>query len=210
MEKKLPVLLSAAALAAGILALALTLVVLLRPAGPDPAEAYRMEKRDEIADMVLQRQVVPEDYLRYLDEPLAEEVRAYNEATANLHQHYAQMAGNIVNSLFYAFDDAGELDENGQLRGPEAYQQPEHYYDWVGRIAHWAMYANTEALCSADPALCFTLGREAGGSYGMWPASFHQEGIADEDTRSWGEEYQALVDALLDRLDAARSGEESD
>ena len=47
-------------------------------AQPDPNRAYALEKLNEVNDMVLNRQVGPQDYLRYLDETLAIKMVEYN------------------------------------------------------------------------------------------------------------------------------------
>lgn len=191
--KKLPLFCSLAALAAALAAL--ILVLLPRPAqSADAAEGYRLEKLNQITDMVLERQVVPADYLRYVDEELAQAVEEYNSATTLLILRYTQTATDVVNTLVYE-----------HMESPGDYQQPELYFDWIGRIAHYALYENTLALCSADPVLGYTLAKEVGGSYGMWPGYFHEEGLADEDLRQQGEDYLTQVDTLLDQLDAARA-----
>ena len=89
--KRLPLFCSLAALAAALAAL--VLVLLPHPAqSADAAESYRLEKLNQITDMVLERQVVPADYLRYVDEELAQAVEEYNSATQLLKMNYSTWA----------------------------------------------------------------------------------------------------------------------
>lgn len=46
--------------------------------------AYRLEKINEVNDLVIQRQVVPEGYFRYLGEELAAAIEEYNSKTTGL------------------------------------------------------------------------------------------------------------------------------
>ena len=62
------------------------------PASPAAPEDPRAEIRAQIRDMVLAREVIPADYLRYLDEDLAAQAEEYNAETANLKSQYTVYA----------------------------------------------------------------------------------------------------------------------
>ena len=203
--KKLPLICSLAALVLALTALGLTLTSHPAARNVSPSQdgslaltaqqAYCLEQLDHITDLVLERQVIPADCLRYVDDDLAQAVEAYNDSTVLLKLRYTRLATDIVDALVY------EHAEN-----PGDYQQPELYFDWIGRIAHYALYEDTYALCAADPVLGYTLAKESGGSYGLWPGYFHDQGLAyDQDLWQLGEDYFAQVDALLEQLDGARA-----
>jgi hypothetical protein len=207
MKNRLTLALSAAALfvSAGLLVWTLWGLAATPAAAPvfaaetaapiDAAQAYRLEKLNAVNDMVLSREVVQEDYLRYLPEDLAEEVRMYNQETAGLYMSYASYAKDTADALFYEHKES-----------PGDYDQPELYYEWVGRIARLALYRNTNELCENDPLLVYPLAKEAGGSYGMWAQRIHNQPIApDPEVNRRCEDYFTLIDALLARFDAARA-----
>lgn len=166
-------------------------------ASPQPDAAYRLEKLNEVNDMVLRREAVPEDYLRYLSESLAEEVRAYNQSTASMEVNYSDYAIAVANSLFYEIYDRED---------PGDYERPELYYQWVGRITRLALYRNTYELCLNDPLLIYPLSIEAGGSYGMWPLHFHEHIFnSDAEYLQMGEDYFSQIDLLLTHMDGERA-----
>lgn len=152
------------------------------------ADTYRLEKLNEISDMVLSREIVPQDYFRYLDEALVAAVESYNEETYRLREQHTVYAARVANAMFY---------ENKE--SPGDYDQPQLYYEWIARISHYALYENVRELCGGDPYLSYPLGKEAGGSYGMWAADL-ESGVKKNQ-----QAYFAQVDALLGVLDAART-----
>lgn len=153
---------------------------------------YRMEKLNEVNDKVLNREIVDEDYLYYLsdNEALCTSLREYNQATASLSLEYAKDATGICTALFYEHKE-----------DPGDYDQPMLYYEWVGRITRLALYRNCEELCDTDPFLCYTLSKEAGGSYGLWAARMH---LTSPERIQQSEEYFSRIDSLLAELDEYR------
>ena len=194
--KKLPLFCSLAALAAALAAL--ILVLLPRPAqSADAAESYRLEKLNQITDMVLERQVVPADYLRYVDEELAQAVEEYNSATQLLKMNYSIWAEGVVESVLYDFGDAPEP--------PDPYDRPERYYQMVDRLSTLAFYPNSTDFIFTDPVLSFSAAHESGGSYGLWAIYLHEDWYVEEDLARQASDYFTQVDTLLDQLDAARA-----
>lgn len=162
------------------------------PAGGFTAD-YRLEKLNEVNDLVLGREAVPADYLRYLPDNVKALVKEYNEQTGRMRVNYTGKAMQIVSSLLYEHKS-----------DPGNYDQSALYYEWIGRISHYALYENVDDLCRADPYLAYPLMVEEGGSYGMWPQLIHdREGKEEKD-------YFALVERLLDAMDAAREKTEKD
>lgn len=154
---------------------------------------YRLEKLNEVNDLVLGREAVPADYLRYLPDNVKVLVEEYNEQTGRMRVNYTGKAMQIVSALLY---------EN--ISDPGNYDQSALYYEWIGRISHYALYENVDDLCRSDPYLAYPLMVEAGGSYGMWPQLIHDRESKEEKG------YFALVERLLDAMDAAREITEKD
>ena len=186
--------LTALLLAAMILSLAACTVPPATPEAAQPTanQAYSLEKLNQVNDMVLERETVPADYLCYLPDELAQLVEEYNNLTGELRIRFTANARSIVHDLLYNLEDR---------TAPRVYEYPELYYDWVGRISHYALFENFTELCENDPSLSYPLYVEGGGSYGMWalPSHFYQ----DRDVQEI-QDYLRLVEQLLDAFDAAR------
>ena len=75
----------------------------------DAAEAYRLEKLNEVNDMVLERKAVPEDYLRYLPEDLRDPVKQYNADTMGMKLSYEQRGSSIAEGLLYEHMNLAEI-----------------------------------------------------------------------------------------------------
>ena len=207
MEKKLPLLCSLAAL---ILSAAALVAVLLAPrAGEDAlsaADTYRLEKLNAVSDLVLERQVVPSDYLRYLDEELAAAVEEYNLSTSILKQRYLSYMENVTDSLAYSYSDI--TDDNpspSSHRYLTDAERPDRYYVFLDRVATLALFQNPSFLLQTDSATAYLAMVESGGSGGLWSTNLLQTVLGEEETHQLTEEYFAQVDALLDQLDAARA-----
>lgn len=158
----------------------------------DPVRDYRLEKLNEVSDMILARETVPADYLRYLDQELAAAVEQYNSDTSFIRILYTERATNIVKTLFYEHQE-----------DPGDYAHSDMYYEWVGRISHYAMYENASELCDNDPYLSYTLSKEAGGSGGLWAWRLHQSVPAEVQEQT--QDYFTMVDELLTQIDEARA-----
>ena len=158
----------------------------------DPVRDDRLEKLNEVSDMILARETVPADYLRYLDQELAAAVEQYNSDTSFIRILYTERATNIVRTLFYEHQE-----------DPGDYAHSDMYYEWVGRISHYAMYENASELCDNDPYLSYTLSKEAGGSGGLWAWRLHQSVPAEVQEQT--QDYFTMVDELLTQIDEARA-----
>lgn len=171
-----------------------------RPAEPaqavqmDAEAAYRLEKLNEVNDMVLRREAVPEDYLRYLPEELREPVKRYSADTAGMKADYELRGTQIAQALLYEHrEDPGD------------YERGELFYAMAERISTLSLYRNVSELCQADPVLVYTLAKESGGSYGAW-AYYIEKGVGDdEDAVRRRADYLDAVDALLEQFDACRA-----
>lgn len=206
MKNRLTLALSASALfvSAGLLVWTLWGLAATPAAGPvfaaeaaapiDAAQAYRLEKLNEVNDMVLRREVVPDDYLRYLPEDLAELVGQYNTDTTVMKNNYGHYAIGVVTALLYEHNE----DPGDYLRG-------ELFYSMVDRISTLALHRNADALCHADPVLSYTLTKESGGSYGLWAYRIHEADRVGESLAQQAEDYFTMLDGLFERFDAARA-----
>ncbi len=224
MEKKANLICAAASLVLSALALVLVLWLILRgigqPAAAEPAPtpapateqdanaAYRLEKLNNVNDMILSREIVPQDYLRYLEEGLAGMVEEYNSLTARLKSCYLSHMSNTAWSLAYNYDG---------VSAPEAYSSrpsyyyladpdhPNRYYTFIDRASTLALFPNYSDLAQTDPATAYLAWAESGSSSGLWATSLLHTSLADEETRTMTEEYFHNIDAILDRIDAVRA-----
>lgn len=187
------------AVAALILSFSLLLSLLWGRLGvfsPTSADPYPREKVEEICDRVLQRQVIPADLLRYInDEDLVSSLLEYNTETATLKSNYGRFGAEIAHALYYEHNP-----------DPGDYLRPDRFYEMADRISTLALYKNCEELCGTDPILSYCLSKEAGGSYGIWAGRLHQPDYVGEDLAAQTEAYFARIDRLLDRLDQDRLG----
>ena len=165
-------------------------------AAPDPAAAYRLEKLNEVGDMVLNRQVVPEDYLRYLDGALAQAVAEYNGATAALKSGYSSYAEGVAKSLYYGWEDS---------TWQEDYNRPDRYYRFIDRLSTLALFSNISDLSRTDPETSYSAAKEGGGSAGLWAWALHEDFHVGEELARSVQDYFTQIDALLDQIDAARA-----
>ena len=185
------------ALAAAIVVVAVLLTwALTRDSRQGGDDAFRRGKVEEITDMVLQRQPVPEDYFRYLDDDLSAAVADYNQATDLLKDAYADYAKDLCRGLFYEMFDDGNQD-------PGFYQRPDLYYQAVDRISTLALYENASELFCSDPVLCSILAGERGGSPGLWADNIHQAWYVGDSLAQQAADYFPLVEDLLTQLEAA-------
>ena len=150
---------------------------------------------DAVSQLVLDREVVPEDYLRWLDEETAQAVERYNDGTVRWTQYFANYAHSVAEGLFYEHKES-----------PGDYDQPMLYYEWIGRISHLALYRNADELLLTDPYLVWPLAKESGGSYGLWASRIHAQSSLGDETYGELMAYLDETDALLDALDEARQG----
>lgn len=209
--KKLSTVALIVALAAAALALAALVAVtaLPRPAAPEAAapgqsaqDAYRLEKLNEVSDMALTRQVVPEDYLRYLDEAVAEKVEAYNAALCNAKMGTLQYAKGWAESI-RACKDLSPAD-NGYDTAFADYgrylDEGDNYYRFIEEFSTALLYPNYSDFTVFGTVVGYPAGSEVGGSGGLWATGYY---LADWQKR----EIDALgvaADELLNEADAAR------
>lgn len=187
------------ALAASILLSALALAWAVR-SGPearaDPAEEYRRGKVAEVSSMVLNREIVPGDYFRYLDEELAEAVEEYNSETCSMRSYYMEYAEKNILGLLEFYQECGE-------EIPSFADSQERIWQAADHISDCALHREPYWLYYQDPVVWRILKKEGGGSGSLWlnkPAWAHNVGT---ERAAKAEAYFAQVEELLDRLDAA-------
>lgn len=175
--------------------------------GLRPEDAYRLEKLNEVCGMVLERRIVPQDYLRYLDEDLAQGVEDYNQATAGLKQRYLYFAERAANSLSQPPDGSAAEEE----QPPDYYQwfvegyHPDRYYAFLDHLSALALFPNAPELIRSDPVTSYPSVVESGSSYGLWAWALHEDFHVGEETAQEVQDYFAQCGALLDQIDAARA-----
>ena len=186
-------------LAASILGSALALCWAVKTAAPAAAavpEDPRAEIRAQIRDMVLAREVIPADYLRYLDEDLAAQAEEYNAETANLKSQYTVYAKEQIHSLFQYYRE----NEPERLN---YFASEELICEAAAHMARCALYRNAQSLFYEDPAMAYALSGEEGVSHGVWAAAIHQGFQVGGNLAATVETYLDQVDAFIDALDGA-------
>ena len=167
----------------------------------DPAAVYRLEKLNEVSDMVLDRKIVPDSYLCYLEEDLAASVAEYNTATSGLFSDYRSFAADVLDSILM------EQPENSRGWYGQVLETPEMRLEWEERLAHAALYQNSWELLRADPSLVgHHLMQEAGGSGSLFASALHEDWYMDEDLAARVKEYFVQVEQLCGQLDQTRAG----
>lgn len=179
--------------------------------GPDTAQsalnrAYALEKLNEVNDMVLNRQVVPGDYLRYLDEELAEKVEEYNSALANAKGAAVRYAKDWAESFRDFFGNLSPEDD-GYDAAYASYgrylEEGDNYYRFIEEFSTALLwYPNHYAFMIFQPVVGYPAGRELGGSGGLWANGYYLE----DWQRTSIDELTAIADELLDQFDNARAG----
>ena len=186
-------------LAASILGSALALCWAVKTAAPAAAavpEDPRAEIRAQVRDMVLAREVIPADYLRYLDEDLAAQAEEYNAETANLKSQYTVYAKEQIHSVFEYY----RTEEPERLN---YFASEELICEAAAHMARCALYRNALQLFYEDPAMAYALSGEEGGSGALWAAAIHQGFQVGGNLAATVETYLDQVDAFIDALDGA-------
>lgn len=180
-------------LAASILASALALCWAVKTAAPEDRQA---EALAQIRDMVLAREAIPADYLRYLDQDLAARAEEYNQETANLKSRYTVYAKEQMQGMF-------EYYRTNEPERLNYFASEELICEAAAHLARCALYRNPQELYYEDPAMAYALSGEEGGSGSLWAAGVHQSFYAGENLVTGVENYLDQVDAFVDALDRA-------
>lgn len=218
MENKLSLFCSLAALAvaAAALAAALTLPRSAAPADPAPSpapesvsapaptlspqDAYRLEKLNEVNDLVLDRQVVPEDYLRYLDQDLSEGVKAYNTALVNAKAETVRYAKEWADT-FRDLSPEDDWYDEAFARYGQYLKEGDNYFRFIEEFSTALLYPNANDFTFFAPVVGYPAASEAGGSGGLWATGYYLD-------KTWTDELTSAVDGLLTKFDAARGAAE--
>lgn len=210
MEKKLALICGAAALALSAVTLLVVVFSMLGPdrleATPSPAAAldadaaYRLEKLNQINDMVLERQVVSEDYLRYLDDALAEQVKAYNVALVNAKGTTVRYAKEWADT-FRDMSPEDDWYDEAYARYGRYLKEGDNYCRFIEEFSTALLYPNPNDFTLFGTVVGYPAGSEMGGSGGLWAVGYYLDKGPIED-------LTAAVDGLLDRFDAARAAAE--
>ena len=181
------------ALSASILIVALALCWAVKTAAPADPQA---EIRTQVRDMVLAREVIPADYLRFLDQDLAAQAEEYNAETASLKSQYTVYAKEQIHSMFQYYRE----NEPERLN---YFASEELICEAAAHLARCALYRNAQQLFYEDPAMAYALSGEEGGSGELWAAALHQGFQAGGNLVMEVEAYLDQVDAFVDALDGA-------
>ena len=184
------------ALAASILVSALALCWAVKTASPIAPEDPRAEARAQVREMVLAREVIPADYLRFLDQDLAARAEEYNAETANLKDQYTVYAKEEIHSIFRYYRE----NEPEQLN---YFDSEELICQAAAHLARCALYRNPQQLFYEDPAMAYALSGEGGGSGALWAVAVHQGFQVGGNLAKTVEDYLDQVDAFIDALDGA-------
>ena len=188
------------------LAAALLLNACAEPAAPSaavpgPSRAYALEKLNEVSDMVLNRQVVPEDYLRYLDETSSEKVAEYNVGLANAKTVvvcYAKGWADTFRDMNAFPEDAPGYD--AAFAGYGRYlEEGDNYFRFIEEFSSALLYPNHYDFTLFEAFAGYPAGSETGGSGGLWASGYYLD-------KAPMDELTAAASDLLDQLDAVRAG----
>lgn len=173
-----------------------------------PQDAYRLEKLNQVSDMALARQVVPEDYLRYLDEAVAEKVEAYNSALCNAKIGAIQYAKGWAESIRNDKDRSPEDDEYDAAFADygKYLDEGDNYFRFIEEFSTALLYPNHTDFTVFGTVVGYPAGSEMGGSGGLWAGGFYLE----DWQKGALEELAAAVDDLLNQCDAARQNWEDE
>lgn len=180
-------------LAASILMSALALCWAVKTAAPEDRQT---EVRAQIRDMVLAREAIPADYLRYLDQDLAARAEEYNQETANLKSQYTVYAKEQIQGMFEYY----RTEEPERLN---YFASEELICEAAAHLARCALYRNPQQLYYEDPAMAYALSGEEGGSGSLWAAAVHQGFQTGGNLATEVEAYLDQVDEFMDALDGA-------
>ena len=166
------------------------------PASPAAPEDPRAEICAQVRDMALAREVIPADYLRFLDQDLAAQAEEYNAETASLKSQYTVYAKEQIHSLFQYYRE----NEPERLN---YFASEELICEAAAHMARCALYRNAQPLFYEDPAMAYALSGEEGGSGALWAAAIHQGFQVGGNLAATVETYLDQVDAFIDALDGA-------
>ena len=184
------------ALSASILIAALALCWAVKTAAPADPQA---EIRTQVRDMVLAREVIPADYLRFLDQDLAAQAEEYNAETASLKSQYTVYAKEQIHSMFQYYRE----NEPERLN---YFASEELICEAAAHLARCALYRNAQQLFYEDPAMAYALSGEEGGSGSLWGGAVHQGFQVGENLSIEVKVYLDQVDGFLEALDEVCGG----
>ena len=185
-------------LAASILVSALALCWTIR-SGSSGGEPQPAAVCAQIRDMVLAREVIPADYLRYLDEELAAQAETYNLETANLKSQYTVYAKEQIHGMFTYY-------RNSEPERLNYFASEELICEAAAHLARCALYRNPQELFYEDPAMAYALSGEEGGSGSLWGGAVHQGFQVGENLSIEVKAYLDQVDGFLEALDKVCGG----
>lgn len=169
-------------------------------AQPDPNRAYALEKLNEVNDMVLNRQMVPQDYLRYLDEPLAIKMVEYNSTLSSAKAITIRYAKGWADSFRNMTPEDDWYDAAFASYG-RYLEEGDNYFRFIDEFSTALLYPNSYDFPLFGTVVGYPAGSEAGGSGGLWATGFY---LSDSEKQCISA-LTALVDDLLDQFDAARA-----
>lgn len=158
----------------------------------NPADMSREALYDDLADMIDDREQVPEAYLACLEEPLAARLRDYNEQTAALRDYYTQKGLGIAENFDPWLQIFGIRD-----------RWTVHYELFSGRYARHCLYPDASRRVWRDQYLHAFADFSSGGSYGLWASWMHEDVVmGDWFTAERIQGYFELIDGLTEELTA--------
>lgn len=156
----------------------------------DPERMSREALYADVADMVEDREQIPEEYLACLEEPLAAQLREYNEQTAVLREYYTEKGLSIAENYDLWLQLFGVRD-----------RWSAHYDLFSDRYAQHCLYPDASRRVRRDWYLAGFAESDSGGSYGMWAYWMHKDFVmGDWFTAERIQGYFDLVDGLTEEL----------
>lgn len=160
----------------------------------DYQTAYAVEKLNEVNDMVLERKVIPEDYLRYLDGPAAEKAETYNAALTNAKAVAVRYAKEWADT----FREMSPEDDAAFASYGRYLEEGDNYFRFIEEFSAALLYPNSYDFTIFGTVVGYPASCESGGSGGLWSMGYYMD-------QNCIEELTSAVNDLLDQFDAARA-----
>lgn len=151
--------------------------------------------REMTLDLIENREIVPESYLKQLDDETRQMVEEYNAVTVYLSEFFDEYAVRIAD--FFGDSKKSSALEASFFKYGNTVNRPLYYY-FIERVSSAALYPNANRRLVFDPLIGPFIDR--GGSYGLWATMIHAGFNVGDENAVLIQDYFALIDALTVRL----------
>ena len=143
----------------------------------------------EIADCVLNREIISDAVLEQIGQEYSELLRQYNEQTLLLKEAYTKKFRGWFD---YFHDVEGEICD---------YSTDPFHNRFLERLSYIVLYENYSQLSHSDPVVSIIAAFEGGGSASLWASMYHEDWYVGEELAKQVQAYLDLVNEILDGLE---------